>query len=136
MTQLLNLGQFTTLGKATALSPLRVPAHHLTTHCFTAGASGSGKTGVTLGLVEEALRHGVPVLMIDVKGDLTNLGLSFPSFSPAPFEPWVQPTPGDPRTLAELAKTLAAERAHLLAQFEPDYPPVQALADQIEELGA
>ena len=132
MTQLLNLGQFTTLGKATALSPLRIPAHHLTTHCFTAGASGSGKTGVTLGLVEEALRHGVPVLMIDVKGDLTNLGLSFPSFSPAPFEPWVQPTPGDPRTLAELAKTLAAERAHGLTLAGIGEPELQAFRESVD----
>src|SRR5690606_3129197 len=28
----------------------------------------------------------------------------------------------------------AAERAEMLAQFEPEYPPAQALADQIAEL--
>jgi hypothetical protein len=53
----------------------------------------------------------VPVLLIDVKGDLTNLGLNFPSYSPAPFERWVQPTPGDRRSVAEIAQALAADRA-------------------------
>jgi hypothetical protein len=61
--------------------------------------------------MEEALRQHIPVLMIDVKGDLTNLGLSFPTFSSAPFERWVQATPGDPRSIAEIAAALAAERA-------------------------
>lgn len=115
MERLLHLGQFAPLGKGSGFSPLRIAAHHLTTHCFTAGASGSGKTGATLGMMEEALRQGVPVLMIDVKGDLTNLGLSFPTYASAPFERWVQPTPGDPRSIAEVAQALATERAKGLA---------------------
>jgi DNA helicase HerA-like ATPase len=64
-----------------------MPAHHLLTHGVVVGMTGSGKTGLLVVMVEEALRAGVPVLMIDVKGDLPNLLLSFPSFAPSPLEP-------------------------------------------------
>ncbi len=132
MQRLLHLGQFAPLGKGSGFSPLRMPAHHLTTHCFTAGASGSGKTGATLGMMEEALRHGVPVLMIDVKGDLTNLGLTFPSYSPTPFERWVQPTPGDGRSTAEIADALASERAKGLAAAGIGEPELLDFYDNVD----
>ena len=51
--------------------------------------TGSGKTGLLMVLVEEALRSRVPVIMIDVKGDLPNLLLTFPNLSPEEFAPWV-----------------------------------------------
>ncbi len=57
--------------------------------------TGSGKTGLGVVLIEECLRAGVPALLIDPKGDLTNLALTFPNLSPAEFEPWVNP--GDAR---------------------------------------
>ncbi len=72
--------------------------------------TGSGKTGLLTVMVEEALGQGVPVLMVDVKGDLPNLALAFPNFDAAQVEPWVEPGPGDVRTPAELAQTLASER--------------------------
>ncbi len=132
MAKLLHLGQFTTLGRGTPLSPLSIPAHHLTTHCFTAGASGSGKTGATLGIMEEALRQGIPVLMIDVKGDLTNLGLSFPTFAPSAFEPWVQPTPGDHRSVSEIAHALAAQRAEGLSAAGIGEPELRAFHENVD----
>jgi hypothetical protein len=51
--------------------------------------TGSGKTGLLMVLVEEALRSRIPIIMIDVKGDLPNLLLTFPNLSPAEFAPWV-----------------------------------------------
>jgi hypothetical protein len=51
--------------------------------------TGSGKTGLLMVLVEEALRSRVPVIMIDVKGDLPNLLLTFPNLSPDEFAPWL-----------------------------------------------
>jgi hypothetical protein len=132
MQQLLHLGAYTPLGERAALRPLRVPAHHLTTHCFTAGASGSGKTGATLGMVEEVLRQGIPVLMIDVKGDLSNLGLTFPTFAAAPFEAWVQPTPGDSRSVLELAAALAQERQQGLLTSGIGEPELQSFVDQVD----
>src|SRR5687767_10162263 len=66
---------------------LHVPAHHLTTHGVIVGMTGSGKTGLVMVLVEEALRSRVPVLMVDVKGDLANLCYAFPSFAAGEFAP-------------------------------------------------
>lgn len=63
--------------------------HELVTHAAVLGMTGSGKTGLVIALVEEALGAGVPVLMIDIKGDLPNLLLGFPSLSAAEFLPWV-----------------------------------------------
>ena len=67
------------------------PLDHLTTHALILGATGSGKTGLGLALVEEALRRQVPVLLLDVKGDLANLLLTFPDLSPEDFAPWIDP---------------------------------------------
>ncbi len=61
----------------------------LTTHAVIVGMTGSGKTGLGIGLIEEAAIDGIPVLAIDPKGDLTNLALTFPDLAPADFEPWV-----------------------------------------------
>ena len=41
--------------------------------------TGSGKTGLGVVLIEEVLRAGIPALLIDPKGDLTNLCLTFPA---------------------------------------------------------
>ena len=43
--------------------------------------TGSGKTGLGIGLIEEAAIDGVPVLAVDPKGDLSNLLLTFPRLS-------------------------------------------------------
>lgn len=64
------------------------PLEHLTTHGLILGATGSGKTGLGIVLVEEVLRQEVPVLLLDVKGDLANLLLTFPNLAPADFAPW------------------------------------------------
>jgi hypothetical protein len=107
----LYLGAESTPDHPDQLVPCRLPAHHLVTHGVVVGMTGSGKTGLLTVLVEEALYNRVPVLMIDVKGDLPNLLLAFPNFSPALVEPWVDPSPDDPRDRATLAKETAEERA-------------------------
>ncbi len=61
----------------------------LTTHAVCVGMTGSGKTGLCVGLLEEAAIDGIPALVVDPKGDLTNLLLTFPDLAPADFEPWV-----------------------------------------------
>jgi DNA helicase HerA-like ATPase len=60
----------------------------LTTHGVVVGMTGSGKTGLSLVLLEELVAQGVPVVAIDPKGDLGNLGLVFPDFAPEDFAPW------------------------------------------------
>ncbi len=66
-----------------------LPSGDFTTHGVIVGMTGSGKTGLGIVLIEEALSAGVPTLLIDPKGDLTNLCLTFPTLAPADFEPWV-----------------------------------------------
>jgi hypothetical protein len=68
---------------------LMYDSQDLTTHAVIIGMTGSGKTGLGLGLLEEALVDNIPVIAIDPKGDLCNLLLSFPDLSPAEFKPWV-----------------------------------------------
>jgi DNA helicase HerA-like ATPase len=54
----------------------------LTTHAVVTGMTGSGKTGLCITLLEEAALQGIPALIIDPKGDLTNLLLHFPTLAP------------------------------------------------------
>jgi outer membrane murein-binding lipoprotein Lpp len=61
----------------------------LTTHGLIVGMTGSGKTGMALGMLEEAILDGIPMIMVDPKGDLGNLLLNFPDFQPASFESWI-----------------------------------------------
>ncbi|HSW49905.1 MAG TPA: DUF87 domain-containing protein, partial [Bryobacteraceae bacterium] len=63
----------------------------LTTHAVIIGMTGSGKTGLAIGLLEEALIDNVPVIAIDPKGDLPNLLLTFPDLAATDFLPWVDP---------------------------------------------
>jgi hypothetical protein len=75
----------------------------LTTHAVIIGMTGSGKTGLGIGLIEEAAIDRVPVIAIDPKGDLGNLLLTFPTLKGADFEPWI-----DARAAAERGETPAA----------------------------
>jgi len=83
----------------------------LTTHAVIIGMTGSGKTGLGIGLIEEAALDKVPVIAIDPKGDLGNIMLTFPQLDAASFRPWV-----NPRAAAAEGKTpdeLAREQASL-----------------------
>jgi hypothetical protein len=108
----LHLGAARRIDGGGAPSSLLVPAHHLVTHGVVVGMTGSGKTGLLTVIVEEALRAGIPVLALDVKGDMPNLLLAFPSFTPRRIKPWAlaMAEPNDTRSDDEIAAALAAER--------------------------
>ncbi len=61
----------------------------LTTHAVVLGMTGSGKTGLCVTLLEEAVMDDIPAIVIDPKGDIANLLLTFPALRPADFAPWV-----------------------------------------------
>jgi Helicase HerA, central domain len=69
--------------------PVLYDSRDLVTHAVCVGMTGSGKTGLCLGLIEEAAIDGVPVIAIDPKGDLSNLLLTFPGLAPQEFRPWI-----------------------------------------------
>ena len=70
-------------------------APDLTTHGVIVGMTGSGKTGLGLGMIEEALLNGIATLMIDPKGDMGNLLLFFLSSDPRTSGPGsTRPPPG------------------------------------------
>ncbi|RPI09197.1 MAG: ATP-binding protein, partial [Actinobacteria bacterium] len=84
-------------------------AGDFTTHGVIVGMTGSGKTGLGLVLVEEALLSGVPVLIIDPKGDLTNLALTFPELRATDFRPWINE--GDATRAGETPDVFAEQEA-------------------------
>lgn len=103
----------------------------LTTHAVIIGMTGSGKTGLGIGLIEEALIDKIPVIAIDPKGDLGNLALQFPSLSASEFRPWV-----DSQQAANAGMTVdayAEQQANLwrdgLAGWGEDAARIQRLRD-------
>ncbi len=89
--------------------PLHYDPPDLTTHAIVTGMTGSGKTGLCVTLLEEAALQGVPALVIDPKGDLTNLLLHFPDLAPQDFQPWVDPETA--RRSGETVEQAAAQTA-------------------------
>jgi hypothetical protein len=86
----LYLGQRYDSQKGKALDePVLYESRDLTTHAVCVGMTGSGKTGLCIDLLEEAALEGVPAIVIDPKGDMTNLLLTFPGLRPEDFRPWI-----------------------------------------------
>ena len=106
----------------------------LTTYAVVTGMTGSGKTGLCIGLMEEAALEQIPALIIDPKGDLTNLLLHFPDLLPADFQPWI-----DAEMVRRQGKTLEAasvETADLwkkgLTEWEITPDRLRDLADLVD----
>src|SRR5688572_8071192 len=84
------LGRHYDLNKKQATSELLLyPSKHLVTHGLVVGMTGSGKTGLCFDLIEEAAIDGIPAIIIDPKGDLSNLLLTFPDLRAEDFAPWI-----------------------------------------------
>ncbi len=90
--------------------PLLYDPADLTTHAVVVGMTGSGKTGLCIDLLEEAALQGIPALMIDPKGDITNALLHFPDLLPADFQPWINPDEArrEGKTVEQAAADVAA----------------------------
>jgi Helicase HerA, central domain len=75
--------------RASSDVPLLYDSRDLVTHAVCVGMTGSGKTGLCLALLEEAALDGIPAIIVDPKGDLGNLLLTFPELRAEDFRPWV-----------------------------------------------
>lgn len=97
-------------GKTTDL-PFLIRSRDLTTHAVIVGMTGSGKTGLGISLLEEALIDNIPVIAIDPKGDLADLFLCFPELTAESLLPWVNPFEASQKGLS--TEQFAAEQARL-----------------------
>lgn len=106
----------------------------LTTHAIVTGMTGSGKTGLCITLLEEAALQGIPAIIIDPKGDLTNLVLHFPQQRAEDFEPWVDPDSARRagKTTAQLASETAVNWKKGLAEWGLGQSNLQALKESVE----
>ena len=69
--------------------PILYDSRDLVTHAVCVGMTGSGKTGLCVGLLEEAAIDHIPAIVVDPKGDLANLLLTFPELRDDDFLPWI-----------------------------------------------
>ncbi len=93
--------------------------------------TGSGKTGLVTVAVEEALRAGIPTLIIDVKGDLPNLLLSFPRFDPADLIPWIEPAAAsEEKPLEQVAAEMNDQRRECLKSWSIGEAELKAFVDK------
>jgi hypothetical protein len=129
------LGRYHDLGDGRTLSdPVLYNSNDLLTHALCAGMTGSGKTGLCFDIIEEAAIDGVPAILIDPKGDLANLLLTFPDLCPADFEPWVNPDEARKKGLSPA--DFAAQQAEFwrqgLAAWDQDGERIRRLRDAAE----
>ena len=106
----------------------------LVTHAVCVGMTGSGKTGLCIGLLEEAAIDGIPAIVIDPKGDLPNLLLTFPELRAEDFAPWVNE--GDARKKGIEREEYGREQAELwkrgLASWEQDGSRIKRLRESAD----
>lgn len=106
-------------------------ARDLTTHALCVGMTGSGKTGLCVSLLEEAAIDGIPAIVIDPKGDLSNLMLRFPELKPSDFRPWVDE--GEATRAGKTLDAFAADTAQMwrkgLADWGQSPERIQRLCD-------
>ena len=106
----------------------------LTTHAVVTGMTGSGKTGLSITLLEEAALKGIPAIIIDPKGDLTNLLLHFPELAPQDFQPWIDPDMArrSGKTLDQLSLDASSAWRAGLQEWDIPLERIQALKNAVQ----
>lgn len=106
----------------------------LTTHAVVVGMTGSGKTGLCLDIMEEAALNNLPAILIDPKGDITNLLLHFPELLPADFEPWINKDDArrDGISVEQAASDTATMWKEGLAGWGIESDRIQRLKDSVD----
>ena len=120
-------------GKRTE-TPITYDARDLVTHAVCVGMTGSGKTGLCIGLLEEAAIDKAPAILIDPKGDITNLLLQFPELRPEDFQPWVNADDArrKDKTVEEFAAGIAETWRNGLADWGIDGNRMRLLAEHTQ----
>lgn len=120
--------------KKTSDIPVLFKSRNLTTHAAIIGMTGSGKTGLGIGLIEEAAIDQIPVIAIDPKGDLGNLLLTFPEFDPDDFLPWINQSEASKNDMSmrEYAAKQAATWEKGLMLWDQDPERIRRLKDSAE----
>lgn len=115
-------------------APVVYDARDLVTHAVCVGMTGSGKTGLCVGLLEEAALDRVPAIIIDPKGDMTNLLLQFPDLLPQDFKPWVNAGDAERKgkTVDEFAESTATQWKEGLAGWGIGGDRIKTLIDTVD----
>ena len=118
----------------TGSEPLLYDSRDLVTHAAIVGMTGSGKTGLGIAMLEEAALDGVPALVIDPKGDLADLLLTFPELRPEDFLPWVRADDAERKGISreQLAASEAEKWKKGLADWGQDGERIRRLRDAAE----
>ena len=109
-------------------------ARDLVTHAMCVGMTGSAKTGLGVCLLEEAAMDGIPAIVVDPKGDMGNLLLTFPDLLASDFEPWVHPEEAETEglTIAGLAEKKASVWRKGLADSDQNGERIRAMKQNVE----
>jgi hypothetical protein len=128
------LGRKFDMAKNELGDPLLYDSMDLVTHGVCVGMTGSGKTGLCIGLLEEAALDGVPSIVIDPKGDLSNLMLTFPELRAEDFRPWVSEEEAGKQGLSldEFAQKQADAWKAGLAQWGEDGDRIKRLKESAD----
>lgn len=114
--------------------PVLYDSKDLTTHAVIVGMTGSGKTGLGVAMLEEAAIDGIPSIVIDPKGDLGNLLLTFPGLSAREFRPWIEKEEATRKGMTE--DEFAADRAALwkkgLADWDQPQDRIQRFREAVD----
>ncbi|MGI9584930.1 MAG: ATP-binding protein, partial [Acidimicrobiia bacterium] len=126
-------GQFY-IGRKSETEPLLYKADTLATHGVIVGMTGSGKTGLGVNVIEEALLSGIPTLVIDPKGDMGNIALTFPENTAADLEPWMDESKATRKgmSVADLAAATAAKRETRLLEHDLTPERVRRLHEETD----
>ena len=114
--------------------PVLYDSRDLVTHAVCIGMTGSGKTGLGIGVIEEAAIDQIPVLAIDPKGDLSNLLLTFPNLASSDFAPWVDERQAQAEQLTRdaAAEQIAAKWKKGLAEWDQDGARIGRLRSAVD----
>ncbi|BDD88507.1 ATP-binding protein [Desulfofustis limnaeus] len=122
------------VGAASPDRPFLLKSKDLTTHGVIIGMTGSGKTGLGVGLIEEAIMDDIPSIIVDPKGDMANLLLTFPQLRGDDFLPWIDPAEASRKNLSidQLAEQTATTWREGLAGWGQGPERIAALRQKTE----